>query len=312
MPDLKLFTTDGDIAVELRSRSVAVERSLQSLIEKNLEVMLGVRFLDSEYSTGRVHGGRIDSLGLDEDNLPVIVEYKRRVDENVINQGLFYLDWLMDHQAEFQLLVTKKLGAQEAERIDWSGPRLICIASDFTRYDEHAVQQIARGIDLIRYRRYGDDMLLLELTNGTWSATEGTPTVQNPEFKADSSAHRLTPGQRGFFEAFSKSSPQLQALYGDVEQFIKSLGDDVQVKQLKHYKAFRRFRNFATMEIHSAGNEIVLGLKVNIDSVSLEDGFIRDVREIGHFGTGNVQIRIADQADFERAKESMIAAYNAE
>ncbi|MGK6309406.1 hypothetical protein [Variovorax sp. DT-64] len=56
-------------------------------------------------ATGKTHAGRIDSLGLDENNCPVILEYKRPVGENVINQGLFYLDWLMDHQAEFKLLV---------------------------------------------------------------------------------------------------------------------------------------------------------------------------------------------------------------
>ncbi|CAM5580383.1 hypothetical protein STENM36S_08546 [Streptomyces tendae] len=31
---------------------------------------LGVRFLASEYGTGPVHGGRIDSLGLDENVSP--------------------------------------------------------------------------------------------------------------------------------------------------------------------------------------------------------------------------------------------------
>jgi hypothetical protein len=85
------------------------------------------------------HSGRIDSLGLDENGSPVIFEYKRSVNENVINQSLFYLDWLLDHRAEFELLVMKNLSVQSAEQIDWSGPRLICVASDFTRYDEHAI-----------------------------------------------------------------------------------------------------------------------------------------------------------------------------
>ena len=312
LADLKLFSTREGIATELRTQSVAVERSLQTLMEKNLESTLGVRFLASEYSTGRVHGGRIDSLGLDEDNSPVIVEYKRRIDENVINQGLFYLDWLMDHQAEFQLLVSKVLGTGEAEKIDWSGPRLICIASDFTRYDEHAVQQIARSIDLVRYRRYGEDLLLLELANGTWTIEEEAAVRTSLSVTSAEPEQRSQPAQRGFFEAFLKSSPQLQSLYTDVERFLTSLGDDVQVKQLKHYKAFRRFRNFASMEIHPGGNEVVLSLKVNIESVNFDDGFVRDVREVGHFGTGNVQTRISDQADFERAKPVMILAYSAE
>src|SRR5437764_14391916 len=69
----------------------------------------------------------------------------------------------MDHQVEFTLQVMKKLGPECSEQIDWYGPRLVCIAGDFTRYDEYAVLQIPRNIELLRYRRYGGDLLLLEL-----------------------------------------------------------------------------------------------------------------------------------------------------
>lgn len=50
----------------------------------------------------------------------MIIEYKRALNENVINQGLFYLDWLMDHKAEFELLVLKQMGQEEADGIEWS------------------------------------------------------------------------------------------------------------------------------------------------------------------------------------------------
>ena len=73
----------------------------------------------------------------------------------MINQGLFYLDWLMDHRAESELLVTREFGDIVAKTIDWSATRLICLAGDFTRYDEHAVKQIGKNIELLRYRRFG-------------------------------------------------------------------------------------------------------------------------------------------------------------
>src|SRR5690606_12582338 len=123
-----------------------VEREIQKLCEENLDTFFGIRFLASEYSTGIKHKGRIDSLGIDENNCPVIVEYKLDSKENVINQGLFYLDWLMDHQANFELLCMKKLG--QATDVDWTNPRLLCIARDFTRYDDYAIGQINRNIEL--------------------------------------------------------------------------------------------------------------------------------------------------------------------
>jgi hypothetical protein len=122
MGDIKLFKLNGNNAEELAGKSVSVEKSLQTIIERNLETFLGVRFLASEYSTGKRHAGRIDTLGIDENHSPVIIEYKRSVNENVINQGLFYLDWLLDHKAEFELMTLRKYGEAVADAIDWSSP----------------------------------------------------------------------------------------------------------------------------------------------------------------------------------------------
>src|SRR5829696_1468263 len=170
MGDLKLFRVQNGAAVELRGTALALEKPLQGLIERNMEALFGVRFLASEHSTGKKHGGRIDSLGLDENGSPVIFEYKRSVNQNVINQGLFYLDWLLDHKGEFELLVMKKLGPEAADQIEWTSPRLVCVASDFTRYDEHAVAQIDRSIELVRYRDYKGAFLTLDLVASTSAA----------------------------------------------------------------------------------------------------------------------------------------------
>jgi Domain of unknown function (DUF4268) len=162
MADITLFRLDKNAVEEIMPRPVGVEKTVHSLIESHLEQFLNVRFLASEYSTGKTHKGRIDTLGIDRNRAPVIIEYKRASNENVITQGLFYLAWLSDHKAEFELLVTKKAGQEMASAIQWNCSRLICIASDFHKYDEQAVQQINRNIELIRYRFYGDALLLLE------------------------------------------------------------------------------------------------------------------------------------------------------
>src|ERR1700730_9973454 len=165
MSDIKLFRIEGATVQELAGSSIAVERNLQSLIERNSDVFLGIRFLASEHSTGKTHAGRIDTLGIDENNCPVIIEYKRATNEKAINQGLFYLDWLMDHRSEFTLLCMNVLGPEIQPKIDWSSPRLLCIAENFTKYDEHAIHQINRNIELFRYRYYDGQLLVLELVN---------------------------------------------------------------------------------------------------------------------------------------------------
>lgn len=66
MSDIQLFRYSTSGVKELSGKAATIEKELQSLIESRMETFLGVRFLDSEYSTGKTHRGRIDSLGLDE------------------------------------------------------------------------------------------------------------------------------------------------------------------------------------------------------------------------------------------------------
>ena len=303
---------------ELPGSAMQVEKSLQVLFEANLEALLGIRFLATEHSTGPVHGGRIDTLGLDEDNSPVIIEYKRSVNENVINQGLFYLDWLLDHRKEFQWMVMEHLGADAANAVEWTAPRLICIAGDFTRYDEHAVKQIARNIELIRYRRFGDDLLMLELVHAPKTAKlPSTKTVK--ESKASGPPEQVTEfvqetdpylSQRMSYR-LSQSSSELRDIYDAVYQFLVGLGDDVQVKELKLYTAFKRLKNFVCAEIYPQARTVMLFLKLNPGELDLEEGFTRDVRNIGHFGSGDLQVTLRSMADFEKAQPLLRRAYEA-
>ncbi|MBN2685543.1 MAG: hypothetical protein JXR40_09715 [Pontiellaceae bacterium] len=297
MSDIKLFKINGEVR-ELSGKSVALEKTLQSLIEQNLETFLGVRFLASEYSTGRTHKGRIDTLGIDENGCPVIIEYKRATNENVINQGLFYLDWLLDHKAEFQLLVLEKYGKEAKDTIEWLTPRLLCIAGDFNRYDEHAVQQINRNIELIRYKKFGDELLLFDLVN----ATTAKETIEQ--------AAPGSPQQyKTVSEYLAQAGPELCNRYEAVKAFMLALGDDVQEKTCKYYFAFKRIKNFACVELRTQTNALVLYLKIDPSSLELEEGFTRDVSKIGHFGTGNLEVTIHNENDFERAKYLIQQSY---
>src|SRR5579864_9388273 len=268
-------------------------------MEQHLESFLGVRFLATEYVTGKAHGGRIDTLGLDDNNCPVIIEYKRALNENVISQGLYYLDWLMDHQGEFTLQVMKKLGPQSSENIDWTGPRLLCIAGDFTRYDEYAVLQIPRNIELLRYRRYGGDLLLLELVRAS-----NTIAAQRRSHVNETATKEKGPAVR---TAEPGTEPKtLQDVWESLKAFLLALGDDVQMKELDQYVAFRRLKNFACVKRHS--KDLQVWTRLDPSSVPLEEGFTRDVSQIGHAGTGDLEIRIQNAADLERAQPLLCAA----
>ena len=298
MGDLKLFQISEQGTEELYGQSMSIEKSLQQLFEKNLEQLLGIRFVASEYSTGRTHGGRIDTLGLDENNSPVIIEYKRSTNENVINQGLFYLDWLLDHQAEFELSILKQYGKEVSDTIDWSNPRLVCIAGGFTKYDEHAVKQINRNIELYQYKYYENNLLLLDLVN----ATTAKPITISSDFSVTS---------KTVSDYLKQATVESKDLFDGLVSYLMALGDDVQENVTKHYIAYKRIKNFACVEFHPSTQKILMYVKVNPDTVTLEPGFTRDMRGIGHYGTGDLEIVLYSHADFEKAKPYIDQSYEA-
>jgi len=302
MSDIKLYRmTQGGFS-ELAGGAVALEKSLQSLVEANLETLLGVRFLASEFATNE--GGRMDTLGIDENNSPVVIEYKRSSNENVINQGLYYLDWLMGHRKDFEWLVLEKLGKDAAKVVDWSGPRLICIAGDFGKYDEHAVKQMNRNISLIRYRKFESDLLLLEQLTTASAKGAAVSTILTGNGTAVGK-----PNYKTIAEQMAEAPQPLLDLYQLLSDYMLALGDDVELKTTAYYIAFRRIKNFASLEFRNQAKKLLVFVKVNPETVALEPGFTRDVRGIGHFGTGDLEITIQDSAAFEKAKPLLDQSY---
>ncbi|MFI0743032.1 DUF5655 domain-containing protein [Streptomyces sp. NPDC021100] len=294
MSGLKLFDTKDGVT-EVASRLAEAEADVQDLVEANLEAMLGVRFLASEYSTGPVHGGRIDTLGIDENGAPVVIEFKRATDAGVINQGLFYLSWLVDHKAEFGHLVRDRLGAVVAAQVLWSAPRLICVAGNFTRYDVHAIREHRRSIDLVRYRFFGTDHFGLE-TVASVAAQTAVPRTRR-------ASETAAPGAR-------VAEGAMEELYAEVDQVLLGLGDDITKVQRNSYRAYQRLRNFACL-CPPQKNKLLVYLRANPKEVDLVPGFTRDVTGLGHHGTGDLEVQLRTDRDLERAQDLFRLSYTA-
>ena len=295
MADIKLFNINGKVR-ELQSGTVTLEKELQNIIEKNMKSFFGVSFLKSEFKT--TDGGRMDSIGIDENNCPVIFEYKRSLNENVINQGLFYLNWLLDHKESFTLLVIDILGLERSKSIDWTRPRVVCIANDFTKYDISAINQMTRNISLIRYKKFENDLLMFEHIND--KVVEQIEDVNPSEKKSKNY-------QKTFTEKYNESSEKIKNLYDDLRNEILSYGDEVTENTLKYYTAFKKIQNFICVEIFK--EEILLHLKLNPSTVKFEKDFTRDVTGIGHYGTGDVELHIKNQNDLAKARDLLLRTY---
>ncbi|MCX4763918.1 hypothetical protein OG562_23740 [Streptomyces sp. NBC_01275] len=307
MTDLKLFrlAADGQDA-ELRGSTVALEVELQRRVEAGMEAMLGIRFLASEYPTGPWHRGRIDSLGLDENGTPALIEYKKGADSGVLSQAVSYLSWLDSARHEFEALVKEKLGSEAAEAIDWRNPRMVCIAASFSHHDRVAVHRLHERIDLVRYRVFDGELLSLLLIE----STSGSPSPA-PARRRSRQREVPTGASVGSVQAPPDAAPAcLQDLYAELDESLTVWGE-VEVAQLRHYIAYRRLVNVASVIFRPKHQAILVYLKVNPDTVELEEGFSRDMRGIGHLGTGDLEVRIASAADLEKAGPLIRRAFEA-
>ena len=296
MADIKLFNIKGTVK-EYQSGTVTLEKELQTVIENNMTTFFGVTFLASEFRT--TDGGRMDSIGIDENHCPVIFEYKRSMKENVINQGLFYLNWLLDHKDSFKVLVIEKLGMKEADNIDWTMPRVICVAGDFTKYDESAIKQMNRNISLIRYKKFGDDLLMFEQVNE--NIADAIPEVESSITKAKTV-------YKTFDEQLASADKVVKVLYQDLANYVLSLGDDISENHLKLYAAFKKIKNVITVVAQK--KKLVINLPLDTATVTFEEGFSRDVSGLGHWGCGAVELHLQNNSDLEKAKLLIDRAYN--
>ena len=311
MSALTLFSVSDDACERLKPQPFPLERDLQRLVEKHLEALLGVRFLASEYATV---GGRIDTLGLDENGYPVVLEYKRGQNDQVVMQGLFYIDWLARNKAAFTLLVQEKLGMEVASSLDFSDLRLICIAESYSLYDLHGVQQIPRHIHLLRYHRYPGGLLLLEQVGGVENGgrKKGLSAGPSPSPSgtiSSSSGATLSPGVAlTSLDSLTHSEVGIQTTYAALEDFLFSLGPDVVRKPTQTYVAFRKVKNFACVQVLKGS--LAPYLKLDPASVTLEVGFSRDVTNIGHIASGNLELTLRTMEDLEKAKPLLQRAYD--
>jgi predicted transport protein len=294
-----LFRRDADGRdVELSGSTVALEVDLQRRVEAGLEAMLGIRFLASEYPTGPWHRGRIDTLGLDENGTPVVIEYKRGSDSGVLSQAVSYLSWLESAHYEIEALVRKALGAEAAETIDWRQPRMVCIAAGFSHHDRVAVQRLPERIDLVRYRLFEAGLLgllLVDSSPGSVKAASSRRALERKTATVDvPAAPSVTRAGGGLVPA------SLRDLYAELDDTLTAWGD-VDVIPLRHYIAYRRLVNVASVLFRPKHEAILVYLRLEPDTVALEKGFTRDMRGIGHLGTGDLEVRIASAADLEKA-----------
>ncbi len=307
---MPIFDISGNKLIPVEQENFSLEKELQSLIENNLEEVFNCRFVSTEFSTGAQHAGRIDSLALSEEDNPVIIEYKKAKSSELINQSLFYLHWIQDHKGDFEIAVQKTLG--NGVKVDWSDVRVICIAPNYKKYDLYAVQVMGANIELWKYRLFTNSSLYLEevlhSTKETTVISQSSgknPVMVEAGKKAVQMRATTTYTLEEHFEGKSK---EIKELMHEIREFVTGLDLAIEEVPKKFYIAYKSSKNIVCME--AKVKNIKLYVKLKPSDVTDPPESYRDVSNIGHVGTGEVQFTISTPEQFREIKKFIELAYN--
>jgi predicted transport protein len=296
MSSYKLFNIVGTAAEEVKSEVFPLEKELQNLFEQNMAALLGLKFIKTEYALDN-GSRRIDSVALDENYSPVIIEYKKSAKDNVINQGLDYLTWIVEHKGDFEILVLETLGDEVRKKVDWSTPRLICVANDFQKYDERAIRSMNANITLVKYVKYGEQLLLDFFAQTENNRMETVPSNPNSSHESKSANRRTAQTAK---EILGSASPLVKAMYAEIQEYITSLDDSIIETVQKQYYAYKRADgNVISLNPHKGHLNYYFKLK---PKESYLDENMRDVSGTGHWGTGDLEFTLRNKTQIAKLK----------
>lgn len=238
---MPLFKKKDKVLNLIKALQAESEKVIQQLIEDNLEVVLDMHFIASEYRTTK---GRIDTLAIDKDGCPVIIEYKRNKNDNVINQSLSYLKWLTSQRQEFFEQLMQKQLPQEVHkniRLDWKHPRVICIAESFSQFDVDTVEVVPLRIELFKYRLYEDGLLSLDPVHGEMHGGAREKERQD-----------MPDPDLSIIEAMkeqSQASHLIRTLFEELREKIMAIDQFILEKAGKRCISYSLAKNFAEIQI---------------------------------------------------------------
>jgi predicted transport protein len=249
---MALYRSVGGRLKVIKSIAISNEKSVQTLIENNLLELLGIHFLATEYRT--IDGtGRLDTLGVDGSGAPVIIEYKKRKDDNVITQALSYLYWLKSQDyAFFEKMVAKKLGVDFAKKIkdNWIYPRVICIAGQYNKNDINAVKVIPNiRLELYLHRMYENDIFCLD---EEVISIQRQQTVSEPKIKSSVDTEFTIESHASYATEVTRQ------LFFDLHDRIKAIDENITERPTSEYIAYRLTKVFAEVHIQKKKIQIYL------------------------------------------------------
>ncbi|UBB90709.1 hypothetical protein J4771_05010 [Candidatus Kaistella beijingensis] len=290
-----LFTNSKNSLLELKENSFKLEKDIQVLFEKNLCSITGLHFVKSEFT---IKSNRIDTLAFDEDSKSfVIIEYKKSQNYSVVDQGVSYLNLMLEYKAEFivEYNESQKKSLKRSD-VDWSQSKIIFVSPSFNDFQKQSSNFKDLAIELWEIKKFENDVVVINPVKKSKSA----PSIKQVQKNDSSEISKVIQQTKVYSEEdhlVGKSDDTVE-LYETYKSAILNLQNDLDIKPKKLEIGFTsKNKIFSDVCIQKNGLKFFINLKKG----KLDDPkkIARDVSSVGHWGNGDYEIIVEDTKNLE-------------
>ena len=280
---MPLFEIKNNKAKKINQREFENELELHHLIDKNLEEIFGVRFIKDEQITDK--HGRIETLGLDEGNRPIVIEYKKTKEKGQLVQANRYMTWIKQNPDSFELLARKNIKNLNGE-IDFANPRILCFAQDYSIDDKCLA--LSLGAELWKYRYYDNETLVISKEE----EPEQLITTKNKGFTIEKikKEPRIA---KTIDQHLLVASEELKNLFFRIDAEINNISSEVVRYTTNAEIVYTTSRNFVYLAIQNKNNCLRLLLRTTNDNIIDNKKLTRQIPKTHGYGNITRQIHIS-------------------
>lgn len=293
---MKLYSISGGKISSVKSKPFKLEREIQSLIEENISEFFDLEFVKSEFS---LKSFRIDSLCFDKNNNSfVVIEYKNTKNYSVIDQGYTYLSLLLNNKSDFILEYNERMDKNlRRDDVDWSQSKVIFISPHYTDYQKNSVNFKDVPFELWEIKRFENNTFILNQHKVESNESISSTSKIGENSVVSSVSREVKLYSEEFHLNNSKVKEECVSIYNKFKERVIGIGEDVEVRPRKEYIGFIRKTNFVDVQFQSKNIKIFINLKRG----ELDDpkNICRDVKEIGHFGNGDYELKVDENSDLD-------------
>ena len=300
---MPIYKIDKEKLIALSSKKFDLEKDIQSLTEKNLEEIFGLKFisgsLNNEFFVNvEEQDFYIDTLAFNEEEKSFyIIEYKKDKSFSVIDQGFAYLSAMISHKADFVLELNEKLHKNFTKKdINWEGSRIIFISTEFTNYQRNAINFKDLPIFLYEVVLYENNIINynpikpLRISESIRKLSKDK-TIQNvsKEIKVYSQD-----------DLISSSWSDTKELLQEFETELFKTDKEIKIKYTKKYIAYmsKHGRNYVEIVPQQQGLKLYFRFPFNFLKSNLK---IEDCSKKGHWTNGISYIYLTDSSQINEA-----------